>query len=99
MESLQTQNALSQKIPIECFQMAEIKNDPVSFWNRPLVERVGPDNIENLVRSSSSIGQALKQLVPNLHLFLSDWHLCLQSRLCPPHTASVSRGTLDSNQP
>jgi hypothetical protein len=81
MESLEIENPFAQKIPIECFQMPEIKNDPMSFWNRPLIQGVGTDNVENLIRSNPSLGQPLKQLVGNFDFPLRDEHLCLQSRL------------------
>src|SRR4029077_8475371 len=76
---LQAQNPLSQKVPIECFQVTEIKNDSMSFGNRPLVERVGADNVKNLFRSKASFGQTLEQLVPNFDFLLRDGHPCLQS--------------------
>src|SRR5580658_821646 len=81
MKSLHAQNALSQQVPVERFQMSEIKIDSVSFWNGTLVDRVGPDNVKNLVRSNSSVGQPLKQLVSNFDVFLRDGHGCLQSHL------------------
>ena len=43
--------------------------------NRPFVERVGPYDIENLVRSNSSVSQTLKQLVPDFDFLLRDEHL------------------------
>src|ERR1700722_5584771 len=61
--------------------MTEIKNDPVPFRNRPLVERVGPDQVKKFVCSSASLGQALKQLVPNLEFPWSDEHLYPPDRL------------------
>src|ERR1700678_2434284 len=81
MKSLHAQNALAQQVPVECFQMAEIENNSMSFRNRPLVDRVGLDNVENLVRLSSSFGQSLKQLVSNVNVLLRDEHSCLQSHL------------------
>src|SRR5580692_1294030 len=81
MESVEAQNPLAQKIPIESFQMPEIKNDPMSFWNRPLVQGVRSDNVKNLIRSNPSLTQLLKQLVRNFNFPLRDEHLCLQSRL------------------
>jgi hypothetical protein len=81
MERLEAQNPVAQKIPIECFQVPKIKNDSMSFWNRPLVQGIGTDNVENLIRSNSSLGHPLKQLVRDFDLFLRDEHLCLQSRL------------------
>src|SRR5579863_9003784 len=84
MESLEAQNPFAQKIPIECFQMSEIKNDSMSLRNRPLIQGVGTYNVENLIRSNPSLGHPLKQLVRNFDFILRDEHLCLQSRLLTP---------------
>src|SRR5580704_17798181 len=81
MKSLHAQNAFSQQVPIERFQMSEIKIDSVSFRNGTLVDPVGPDHVKNLVRSNSSFGQALEQPVSNFDVLLRDGHGCLQSHL------------------
>jgi hypothetical protein len=87
MKSLQGENPLSQQVPIECLQVTEIKNNPMSFWNRPLVERAGPDDAENFVGSHPSFRQTLKQLMPKPDFLLSDYHVSSQPS-CPGNLAS-----------
>src|SRR5580692_4788261 len=81
MKNLHAQNALPEQVPVERFQMSEIKINSVSLWNGTLVDRVRPDDVKNLVGSSSSFGQPLKQLVSDFGFLLRDGHRSLQSHL------------------
>ncbi len=38
VKTTQPEGPLAQKIPIECFHMPKIKNNPMTFGNRPFVE-------------------------------------------------------------
>ena len=46
MKARQTKHALREEIPVEGFQVAQIKNNPVALGNRAVVNGFGPDNAE-----------------------------------------------------
>ncbi len=46
MKPCQTKRALCEEIPVEGFQVAQIKNNPVALGNWPVVNGFGPHNAE-----------------------------------------------------
>jgi hypothetical protein len=74
MEQFRIENPLSQQVPIECLKVAQIEDDPVPFRNGPLVERIRPHEIEELVRPRAGLRQAFKEFMPNFDTVLRGAH-------------------------
>src|SRR4029077_9943874 len=87
MKSLQAQNPLVQQIPIERFEVSEIKDDPVAFGNRTLVEGVVHEHAKQVVAALPSLGQTLQQFAPYYQFLLRNTHL---SSFLPTMTARRS---------
>src|SRR4051794_39076925 len=51
VKGLQAKRALRQQIPVESFNVPNIKNDAMAFGNRPIIQRVFPYDTEHVVRS------------------------------------------------
>jgi hypothetical protein len=46
MEALQPEDILVQQIPVKGFEVPDIKNDAMTLWNRPFVDRRGLYDVE-----------------------------------------------------
>ena len=70
-----------QQVPIERFQVPQVKNDPMSFRNRPLVKGIRPYQIEEPIGLGASFGQASKQAMLGSSSILGGKHLNHPPRL------------------
>ena len=61
------QFAPADQIPIECFQMAQVKDEPMAFRDWPLVQRVRPYHREQRISSSPGFCQLSNQTSRFLH--------------------------------
>ncbi len=75
IERLEPQDTFAQKVPLECLQVPEVEDDAMPLGNRPLVERISPDDIEKLVRSDASLGQALEKFTLNFDVVRCGKHI------------------------
>jgi len=64
MEWPQTECAVAEKVPVECFEMSDVKNDAVSFRNRPVIENLRPRDAKDRVRVVAGLSQALEEANP-----------------------------------
>src|SRR5713101_3300955 len=53
MKPAQAECTLAQEIPVECLDVAQIKNYPVAFLDRAFVKRFVAQNLEKLVSGTS----------------------------------------------
>ena len=74
MEAGPPQDPLAQQVPIERFQVSHVKNDAMSFGNRPLVEELGLDLLEQAVGFGARLLQTGKELVLDLDSVLRSEH-------------------------
>ncbi len=63
---LELERAAAEKIPIENFEMSEIKNQAMSFRNGPLEERRGRNHLENRVRACTRINDPVEERLKRL---------------------------------
>ena len=61
MERRKVEDSLAQQVPVEGFEMADIKDDAMSFRYRPLVEECGLDNVKELIGNLTGAMQTIKQ--------------------------------------
>src|SRR6202142_1217404 len=61
METLQMKQDVMKQIPIERLQVPNIKNNPMAFWNRPIIEGRDAEQAEEFVASLACIGHALHE--------------------------------------
>ena len=59
------QNPLAQQIPIESLQVADVENNAVPLWNRPLVEEFGLNLLKELVGLETGLLETCQQIVPH----------------------------------
>jgi hypothetical protein len=55
------ENPLAQQIPVEGFQMSNVKNDAVPLRNGPVVKGLRPDDVEQLIAAHARIIQSLEK--------------------------------------
>jgi hypothetical protein len=58
VKGLQAKRSLRQQIPVESFNVPNIKNDAMALGNRPIIQRVFPYDTEHVVRSFARAYQA-----------------------------------------
>jgi hypothetical protein len=59
LRTVQSEDAIPEQIPIERFEVPDIKDDAVALWNRPLVEEVATNDVEKRVTLTASMEQAV----------------------------------------
>src|SRR5437879_13842122 len=64
MEWLQTECAAAEKVPVECFEMSDVKDDAVSFRKRPVTESRRARDAKDRVRVVAGLSQALEEVNP-----------------------------------
>src|ERR1700756_2218641 len=74
MKGGKRKDALAQQIPIEGLEVADVEDDPVSLGNRPLIERVGPYQIEERVGVGPGLGKSRKERLTELDLTFCSEH-------------------------
>src|SRR5882672_4447866 len=52
---------IKEKVPVECLQMAQIKNNTVALGNGTVVECLGPDNFKQFVTLGSSFANTCNE--------------------------------------
>jgi hypothetical protein len=62
LRTLQSEDAIPEQIPVERFEVSDIKNDAVALRDRPLVEEVVTNNAEERVALAASLEQAVREL-------------------------------------
>jgi hypothetical protein len=50
---------MPEQIPIERFEVPDIKDDAVALWNRPLVEEFATNDVEKRLTLTASMEQAV----------------------------------------
>jgi hypothetical protein len=78
MKALQAKNSLVEKIPIEGLKMSDIKNDPVTLGDRPLVERIRSDHRKQIVGAAPGSGHLFDQIVADNGIATGGKHLISQ---------------------
>src|SRR5215471_8662365 len=61
-ERLQRKQMLAKEIPVESLQVAQVENDPVTFRDRALVQRILTNNLKQAIRVRARIQQASTEL-------------------------------------
>ncbi|MFZ0956316.1 MAG: hypothetical protein WAN60_08230, partial [Candidatus Sulfotelmatobacter sp.] len=61
LHTLQAKDAIPKQIPIERFEVPDIKNDTVALRNRPLVEEVATNNLEERVTFAASVEETVRK--------------------------------------
>ena len=74
MEAGPPQNPLAQQVPIKRFQVPHVKDDAVPFRNRPLVEELGLDLLEQAVSFGAGLLQTRKECGLDLDSVLRSEH-------------------------
>jgi hypothetical protein len=74
MKAFQPKDVLMQQVPIERLEVPYVKNDAVTLWDGPLINRVGPDDIKKGVAPSAGIGDPFQELLPDNDISLSSKH-------------------------
>src|SRR5271155_1394465 len=54
LHTLQTEDTIPEQIPVERFEVSDIKDNPVALRDRPLVEEFAANNIKERVASAAS---------------------------------------------
>ena len=78
IEDLHVRDARAKKIPIERFQMPDVENDPMPLGDGALVQRIRPDQIEELIRLPASFRDAVQERLANSR------HLQMSQASMPP---------------
>ncbi len=63
-EGLQPGKPRAEQVPVEGLEVAEVEDEAVPLGNRPLVERIGPDQSEQPVGTDAGHRQACQQFMP-----------------------------------
>jgi len=74
VQGVDRENAVSQQIPVERFQVTDVEDDAVSFRDGTFVKRILPDETEELVGAGASLRQSLQQFVTKLNFPLRCEH-------------------------
>src|SRR6266404_1279020 len=74
MEPGSSQHAFAEQVPIESFQVPDVENDPVPFWNRALVEELRVDMVKQPVSLGAGLMQTCKQFVLDPNRVLGGEH-------------------------
>ena len=54
----------TDKVPVECIEMSDVKNDAVSFRNRPVIENLRPRDAKDRVGIVAGLSQAIEEVNP-----------------------------------
>jgi hypothetical protein len=54
----QPKRALRQQVPVKCFDVSKVKNDPVPLWNGPVVYGLVAHNLKQIIRLRARAQQA-----------------------------------------
>jgi hypothetical protein len=63
MKALASENAFVKQIPIEGFEMADIKDDAVTFGDGAFVEGIGIDHSKQVVSALTGVRELLDEIV------------------------------------
>src|SRR5579863_1894366 len=63
MYALHAKHAISYQVPVERFEMSDIKNDAVALGNRPLVEGLAADDAEERITLSASMDETVREIL------------------------------------
>jgi hypothetical protein len=63
-----------KQIPVESLEVAKVKDDAVTFGNRPLINRISADHVKEFVTSPAGIRDPLQKRLPNPDLNVRRYH-------------------------
>src|SRR5271155_1976746 len=87
MSTVRLEDRIVQQIPIECFEMSNIKDDAGTLRNRALVERAGAHQTEDGIALPASVGHSFDEFVGN---FLRNFLRNYDSLFCSWHSALLT---------
>src|SRR5580704_19735961 len=64
LNRLQPERALREQVPIKCFDVPQVKNDPVPCWNGPVVNGLVSHNPKQIIGLRARAQQARVKVVP-----------------------------------
>lgn len=77
----EAKRAVAEQVPVESFNVAEIKNDAMAFGNGAIVNRLFANDLEQLIRARASLLQAGLQGVTGTCWTRYNGHGCFDSSL------------------
>jgi hypothetical protein len=66
LHTLQTEDTIPEQIPIERFEVSDIKDNAVALRDRPLVEEIIADHIKELVALAASPEETVREFAASL---------------------------------
>jgi hypothetical protein len=74
MERSHTKRALGKQVPVKRIDVAYVKYDAVPFGNRPVVQRLWPNQAKNVIGARAGLKQAGVKVVSNADSSSSSSH-------------------------
>src|SRR6202041_1688003 len=66
LHTLQTEDTIPEQIPIERFEVSDIKDNAVALWDRPLVEEIIADHMKERVALAASMEETVREFAAGL---------------------------------